>query len=75
LSCKAAASRFWLFWIRNNISIATMFERVLMTSCQVSLQWKNGPLTSHTNVKKQTVVKAGLDPVTFAAFWANLANA
>jgi hypothetical protein len=43
-------------------------------SCHVSLQWKNGPLTSHSSVSRHTAKKAGLEPVTFAAFCAILAN-
>jgi hypothetical protein len=51
-----------------------MLETVLMTSCHVSLQRKNGPLTSHTKVNKNTAMKAELEPVIFAALWAIRAN-
>ena len=36
LRCKAMASRFWVFWIRNTIRNVTMLVAVFMTSCQVS---------------------------------------
>jgi hypothetical protein len=35
---------------------------------------KKRPLTSHSKVTKQTAMKAGLEPVIFAALWANRAN-
>ena len=44
LSCKASVSRFWVFWIRNTIRNVTIVVEVLITSCQVSLKPKNGPL-------------------------------
>jgi hypothetical protein len=56
------------------MSITTMFETVLMISCQVSLQRKKRPLTSHNPVRKHTVMKAGLEPVIFAARCAIRAN-
>lgn len=59
---------------QKNINIATISETVLMMSCQVSFQWKRGPLANHTRVRRQAARKAILDPVTFAAFWASFAN-
>jgi hypothetical protein len=45
-----------------------MFVTVLMTNCHVSLQWKIGPVISHTNVMAQIATKAALEPTAFAVF-------
>ena len=42
----ASESRFCVFWIRNTIRNVMIVVPVLMTSCQVSLKPKNGPLTA-----------------------------
>src|ERR1035437_9477002 len=44
LSCNAMVSRYCVFWIRNTISAVTIVVVVLMPSCQVLLNSKNGPL-------------------------------
>ena len=46
----ATLSRFWVFWIRKTIRKVTMVVPVLMTSCQVSLKWKSGPVTAQTRM-------------------------
>src|ERR1700682_686461 len=56
------------------ISMLTIFVTVLMTNCQVSLQWKIGPVTSQTKVIKQMATNAELEPASFAVFCAMLAN-
>ena len=48
LTWIASVSRFCVFWIRNTIRNVTMVVPVLMTSCQVSLKPKTGPVTIHT---------------------------
>src|SRR5690242_14245618 len=48
LICSAALSRFWLFWIRNTIRKVMIVVPVLITNCQVSPKWKNGPLAAQT---------------------------
>src|ERR1700676_1336457 len=58
----------------NTISMLTIFVTVLMTNCQVSLQWKIGPVTSQTKVIKQMATNAELEPASFAVFCAMLAN-
>src|SRR4029450_13437199 len=45
-NCTAVLSRFWVFWIRNTIRKVTIVVLVLMTSCQVSLNPNNGPVTA-----------------------------
>ena len=49
LSCNAIVSRFWVFWIRNTIRKVTIVVEVLITSCQVSLNPKNGPLIAQAS--------------------------
>ena len=49
LSCNASVSRFWVFWIRNTIRNVTIVVEVLITSCQVSLNPKNGPLIAQAS--------------------------
>src|ERR1700719_863048 len=58
----------------NTISMLTIFVTVLITNCQVSLQWKIGPVTSQTKVIKQMATNAELEPASFAVFCAMLAN-
>ena len=45
LICIASVSRFWVFWIRNTIRNVMMVVPVLITSCQVSVNPKIGPVT------------------------------
>ena len=60
--------------MRNTISMLTMFVTVLMTSCHVSLQWNNGPVTIQSRVIPQIAIKAELDPAAFAVLCAIVAN-
>ena len=50
LICSASASRFCVLWIRNTIRKVTIVVPVLIMSCQVSLQWKIGPVTAQTTM-------------------------
>lgn len=43
----ATESRFCVFWIKKTIRKVTTVVAVLMTSCQVSLNPKIGPVTAH----------------------------
>jgi hypothetical protein len=52
----------------------TMLVTVLMTSCQVSLQWNRGPVTIQASVMAQIAMKAELDPAALAVLWAIVAN-
>src|ERR1700730_2815600 len=56
------------------ISMLTILVTVLITNCQVSLQWKSGPVTNQTKVIKQMATNAELEPASFAVFCAMLAN-
>src|ERR1700733_4002130 len=56
------------------ISMLTIFVTVLITNCQVSLQWKIGPVTSQTEVIKHMATNAELEPASLAVFCAMLAN-
>ena len=53
LICMATLSRFWVFWIRKTIRKVTMVVPVLMTSCQVSLKPKTGPVTAQTTIARR----------------------
>ena len=44
----AAVSRFCEVWIRNTISRVATLLLVLITNCQVSLKWNNGPVSAQT---------------------------
>jgi hypothetical protein len=46
----ASVSLFWVFWIRNTIRKVMIVVPVLITSCQVSLKPKIGPVTIHTMI-------------------------
>src|SRR5579862_879468 len=52
----------------------TMFVTVLITSCQVSLQWNRGPVTIQARVIAQIAMNAELDPAALAVFWAIVVN-
>lgn len=74
LICIASASRFCVFWMRNTIRNVMMVVPVLMTSCQVSLKSKRGPLRPQTTTTHRASMKARGPPMTRAAVWANREN-
>src|SRR5574338_273384 len=43
--------------MRNTMRKVTIVVPVLMTSCQVSLKWKSGPLTAHATITKTAMPK------------------
>src|SRR5687767_3201904 len=49
-TCIASESRFCVLWIRNTIRNVTIVVPVLITSCQVSLKPKTGPVTAHATM-------------------------
>src|SRR6187399_3230759 len=49
--------------MRNTIRKVMMVVEVLITSCQVSLYWKNGPESSHTTIRVQARMNAQGRPV------------
>lgn len=51
-----------------------MFVTVLMTNCQVSLQWKSGPLASQRSVTAQISMNAWAEPDALADFSASVSN-
>ena len=50
-----------MFWITKTIRNVTIVVPVLMTSCQVSDQPKNGPLTPHKTMLKNANAKKAID--------------
>src|SRR4051812_1098422 len=66
LSCKAAVSRFWVFWIKNTIKLVMIVVVVLMMSCQVSLKPKIGPLMAQTMTQPSAMMNAIGCPTAFA---------
>src|SRR3989442_6057369 len=74
LICSASESRFWVFWIRNTIRNVTIVVLVLMTSCQVSLKWKIGPVTAHTAMTAPASTNAEGWPVACDVALAKLVN-
>ena len=64
LACIAAPSRFWVFWIRNTIRKVMMVVPVLITSCQVSLNPKIGPVAAQTaTIPRQAMKVHGLPAI------------
>src|SRR5690349_12398117 len=59
----ASVSRFCVFWIRNTIRNVTMVVPVLITSCQVSLKWKIGPITAQATITAAAAANAHGVPV------------
>ena len=58
LSWTAAPSRFWVFWMRKTMRKVTIVVAVLMTSCQVALKPKIGPVTSQPTMSPNAATKA-----------------
>jgi hypothetical protein len=52
----------------------TIVVPVLITSCQVSLKPKSGPLTAHTVTVASASAKAAGLPVTWEIHFANVVN-
>jgi len=52
-------SRFWVFWMTKTIRNVTIVVPVLMTSCHVSDQPKNGPVTAHRATARIASTKSG----------------
>jgi hypothetical protein len=50
---SARVSRFCVFWMTKTIRNVTIVVPVLITSCQVSDQPKNGPVTPHKTMLKK----------------------
>src|SRR5215218_9109406 len=67
----AAPSRFCVFWIRNTIRNVTIVVPVLITSCQVSLKAKRGPVTAQTTITATARKKVSGRPVAWAVHLAN----
>ena len=74
LSCIAFASRFCVFWIRKTIRKVTIVVPVLMTSCQVSDQWKNGPVMAQIATTDTPRTNAPGEPQASAVQQANFRN-
>src|SRR5215217_4720300 len=67
----ALASRFCVLWMRNTIRNVTMVVLVLMTSCQVSLKPKRGPVMAHVRMMAAAMRKAAGRPVACAVHFAS----
>src|SRR4029450_1364705 len=70
----ASASRFWVFWIRKTIRKVTIVVPVLMTSCQVSLNPKSGPVRAHARITATARPNASGLPVARAVPLAKRVN-
>ncbi len=70
LICSASVSRFWVFWMRKTMRKVTMVVEVLITSCQVSLKSKNGPLIAHNRINPRATTKVGGRPAQLDRRWA-----
>ncbi len=70
----AAASRFWVFWIRNTIRKVTMVVPVLITSCQVSLNRNTGPVSAQTSTTATQMMKVHGRPAILAVALARWLN-
>src|SRR5262249_4188979 len=71
----ARVSRFWLCWMRKTMRKVMMVVPVLMTSCQVSLKWKIGPVIAQTRTIPRARQNAAGRPETRAAHRAKPSNA
>src|SRR5262245_61062355 len=60
--------------MRNTIRNVTMVVLVLITSCQVSLKWKSGPLIPQTTIKVHAAANVSGRPAACAVAWANRVN-
>src|SRR5262245_5265058 len=74
LTWTASASRFCVLWIRNTMRKVTMVVPVFTTSCQVSLQWKMGPVTAQTTMTASAIAKASGLPVVRAVHFEKRVN-
>src|SRR5206468_4331665 len=70
----ASESRFCVFWMRNTIRKVTMVVPVLMTSCQVSLKPKIGPVMAQMAITSTARVKVSGRPVALAVHLAKRVN-
>ncbi|MNX89065.1 hypothetical protein D3C86_1210640 [compost metagenome] len=70
----AAASRFWVFWIRKTIRKVMMVVPVLITNCQVSLNLKTGPVAAQTRTSSRHRMKVHGRPATLAVVLAKWLN-
>ena len=70
----AAESRFWEFWMRKTIRNVTIVVPVLITSCQVSENWKNGPVIAHTTTVPSASAKTQARPTSREVAFATSAN-
>ncbi|TPW01161.1 MAG: hypothetical protein FD125_2733 [bacterium] len=61
-------------WIRKTIRKVTMVVPVLITSCQVSLNLKIGPVAAHPSTIARQAMKVHGLPATLAVAVANLTN-
>src|SRR5690349_19856032 len=71
----ALESRFWVFWIRKTIRKVMIVVPVLITSCQTSEKWKNGPLMAQTTMIATATRKAQAVPGGAETLLENLRNA
>jgi hypothetical protein len=74
LTCTASASRYWVFWIKKTIRNVTIVVPVLITSCQVSLNRKIGPVTAQARTTAAASRKAEGAPEIRDTFFANWVN-
>ena len=74
LICSASVSRFWVFWMRKTMRKVTMVVEVLITSCQVSLKSKSGPLIAHNRINPRATTKVGGRPAQLDRRWAKREN-
>lgn len=74
LTWIAALSRFCEFCIRKTIRNVTMVVPVLMTSCHVSENPNNGPVTAQITITAQASTKVDARPAACEALFAMDAN-
>ena len=70
----ASESRFCVLWMRNTIRKVTIVVPVLMTSCQVSLKPKSGPVSAHSAMTAHAATNATGRPAAFAVHLAKRVN-
>src|SRR5688572_2220251 len=66
LACMAAASRFWLFWIRKTIRKVMIVVAVFTTSCQVSEKPKIGPVAPQIRIRLTAAMNVAGWPAAIA---------
>ena len=71
---SARVSRFCVAWMRNTMRKVTTVVPVLMTSCQVSLKWKSGPLAPQARTTRSASRNARGLPTASDAAKASLAK-